>query len=174
VEAWSNETLELTDIYGLRRYNEGARLLAHVDRTSTHAASLIINIAQANVQIPWKVEIYDHGDRLHEIEMDEGDIVYYESAKCLHARTRPLVGNGSYYVNLFAHYRPEGDPSWHLKDTPADHAQPLIDISGIDTKKRFPHLSPTEEKISSGADLFTWWKYTSPKTSQSNTNDDEL
>ena len=105
VEIWSNTTLELTDIYGLRRYNEGARLLSHVDRTETHAASLIINIAQGNVSEQWPVEIYDHANRLHEIVMEEGDIVYYESAKCLHGRMRPLTGKGSYYVNLFAHYR---------------------------------------------------------------------
>ena len=59
VETWSNSTLELTDIYGLRRYNEGARLLTHVDRTSTHAASLIINIAQAHVEEPWPVEVHE-------------------------------------------------------------------------------------------------------------------
>ena len=104
VEAWSNTTLSLTSIYGLRRYNEGARLLPHVDKTVTHAISLIINIAQGNLDEPWKVEIFDHAERLHEVEMDEGDIVYYESAKCLHSRMKPMKGRGAYYVNLFAHY----------------------------------------------------------------------
>ena len=37
--------------------------------------------------------------------MAEGDIVYYESAKCLHGRMAPL--QGGFYVNLFAHYRPK-------------------------------------------------------------------
>ena len=35
--------------------------------------------------------------------MEAGDIVYYESAKCLHSRADPL--QGGHYVNLFAHYR---------------------------------------------------------------------
>jgi hypothetical protein len=39
----------------MRRYEEGARLLTHVDRTSTHAASLIINVAQGMLREPWKV-----------------------------------------------------------------------------------------------------------------------
>lgn len=82
---------------------DGAVLLQHTDRESTHATSLIVNIAQFGVRHPWKVEIYDHAHRLHEIEMEPGDIVYYESAKCLHGRTEPL--QGGYYVNLFAHYR---------------------------------------------------------------------
>ena len=64
VEAWSGVELELTDIYGMRRYEDGARLLTHVDREATHAASLIINIAQGNIRKPWAVEIYDFSDRL--------------------------------------------------------------------------------------------------------------
>jgi len=107
VEQWSGVELELTDIYGMRRYEDGARLLTHVDREETHAASLIINVAQGDVREPWPVEIYDFADRLHEVYMDEGDIVYYESARCLHGRMRPL--RGGHYVNLFAHYRPIGD-----------------------------------------------------------------
>ena len=43
---------------------------------------------------PWPVEVYDHGNRLHEILMEPGDVVYYESAKNLHGRNRPLAGKG--------------------------------------------------------------------------------
>jgi hypothetical protein len=117
VEAWTNEALEETDIYGMRRYEDGARLLTHVDRVETHAASLIINVAQGGIRRPWKVEIYDHADRLHEVEMVPGDIVFYESARCMHGRMRPL--EGSFYVNVFAHYRPVGDPQWYRKSNPS-------------------------------------------------------
>lgn len=73
--------------------------------------SLIVNVAQGNDEFnngtgaiePWAVEIYDLADRLHEVYMEPGDIVYYESAKCLHGRVNPL--HMGYYVNLFAHYR---------------------------------------------------------------------
>ena len=34
-----------------------------------------------------------------------------ESAKCLHGRPEPL--KGSYYVNLFTHYRPKNNPEWY-------------------------------------------------------------
>jgi len=40
VEEWVGVELELTDIYGMRRYENGARLLTHVDRETTHATSL--------------------------------------------------------------------------------------------------------------------------------------
>jgi hypothetical protein len=42
------------------RYEDGARLLSHVDREATHAASLIINVAQGDVREPWAIEVYDH------------------------------------------------------------------------------------------------------------------
>lgn len=57
VQAWAGVELEETDMYGMREYTEGARLLTHVDREATHAASLIVNIAQENVTSPWTVEV---------------------------------------------------------------------------------------------------------------------
>eukprot|EP01036_Dinobryon_divergens_P044116 gene44116-58835_t len=116
-EKWigGNVELENTSIYGIRRYENGARLLSHVDRESTHAVSMIINVDQS-VRKPWLLEIYDHADRLHEVEMAPGDVVYYESARCLHGRMTPL--DGDYFVNIFTHYRPVGDPEWFLKPNP--------------------------------------------------------
>jgi hypothetical protein len=165
--------LELTDIYGMRRYEDGARLLTHVDREATHAASLIINVAQGAIREPWAVEIYDHADRLHEITMEEGDIVYYESARCLHGRMKPLAGE--FYVNLFAHYRPVGDPEWYLKPNPEGSVQPLLDIgdctatataNGTTTTcssgAHLPFLSPSREQLTGPSDLFQHWKKVSP------------
>ena len=56
VEAWAGVPVEQTVMYGLRQYTTGARLLTHVDRISTHAVSLIVNIAQGNLTEPWPVE----------------------------------------------------------------------------------------------------------------------
>jgi hypothetical protein len=56
-EAWAGVELDITDMYGMREYTKGARLLTHVDRVSTHAASMIVNIAQENVTKPWTVEV---------------------------------------------------------------------------------------------------------------------
>lgn len=82
VEKWigGNIPLENSDIYGMRRYERGAWLLSHVDRESTHAVSLIINLEQRGMEKDWMVEIYDHAGRLHEIPMEPGDIVYYEAS----------------------------------------------------------------------------------------------
>ena len=160
--------LELTDIYGMRRYEDGARLLSHVDREATHAASLIINVAQGDVREPWHVEIYDHADRLHEIAMAPGDIVYYESARCLHGRMKPLMGG--FYVNLFAHYRPTGDPNWFKADSPPDAPAPLMDSALGDcrtTEKHttacssgapVPFMALPVERIAGPDDLFSYWQ----------------
>ena len=171
VEVWSGTKLENTDIYGMRRYEHGARLLTHVDREQTHAASMIINIAQGDIKHPWAIEIYDFAGRLHEIEMRPGDIVYYESARCLHGRMMPL--NGSYYVNLFTHYRPVGDPDWFRKENPVNTPQQLIDVGdckvnddGTSTscsKYDLETLSPQLEALYGPMDLFKYWEKTAEK-----------
>uniref|UniRef100_A0A7S2HI77 Fe2OG dioxygenase domain-containing protein n=1 Tax=Helicotheca tamesis TaxID=374047 RepID=A0A7S2HI77_9STRA len=172
VEGWAGVELENTDIYGMRQYESGARLLSHVDREQTHAASLIINVAQGNLTSPWTIEVHDHADRLHEVVMKPGDIVYYESAKCLHGRNTPL--QGGFYTNLFAHYRPVGDSEWYLRDNPPGTPEPLIDVGEcrlvgeIDQYSQGAvqcdddgiglHLSPSMFTATSGDDLFDWWK----------------
>ena len=168
VEMWSGVQLENTDIYGMRRYEHGARLLTHVDREQTHAASMIINIAQGSIKEPWAIEIYDFAGRLHEINMEPGDIVYYESARCLHGRMMPL--NGSYYVNLFTHYRPVGDPDWFRKENPVSTPKQLIDVGdcrvnddGKSTscaKRDLETLSPRMESLFGPWDLFKYWEKT--------------
>ena len=130
VSEWAGVDVEETSMYGLRQYESGARLLSHVDRLPTHAVSLIVNIAQINLASPWPVEVFDHADRLHEVAMDEGDIVYYESAKNLHSRNRPLTCKPGEcaFVNLFTHYRPVNDGDrWHrnMDDMP-NRPPPLL------------------------------------------------
>lgn len=141
VSEWAGVEVEETSMYGLRQYQTGARLLSHVDRKPTHAVSLIVNIAQDNLANPWPVEVFDHADRLHEVDMEAGDIVYYESAKNLHSRNRPLTckKGGCRFVNLFTHYRPLEDGSkWFQNlDDMANRPPPLLDgHSTFDTDAR--------------------------------------
>ena len=89
---------------------EGATLLPHVDRMSTHALSLIINVDQGGMRTPWPLEIYDHAGKKHQVTIEPGELVYYESAHCMHGRPLPL--DGHYFVNVFAHYRPKAQPDW--------------------------------------------------------------
>lgn len=172
----NNKEIEQTDLYGMRQYQRGARLLTHVDRINTHAVSLIVNIAQGNVTQPWTVEVYDHADRLHEVVMEPGDIVYYESAKALHGRNTPLAGG--FYTNLFTHYRPIGDPQWYEKENPPGTPEPLLDVGKCelvgkaneysvgavkcDNDEIGPHLSPKMFTATSGEDLYNLWLSVGP------------
>uniref|UniRef100_A0A7S1FW20 Fe2OG dioxygenase domain-containing protein n=1 Tax=Corethron hystrix TaxID=216773 RepID=A0A7S1FW20_9STRA len=180
VSAWVGEPVEQTVMYGLRQYQSGARLLTHVDRLNTHVVSLIVNVAQGNLTQDWPVEVFDHGGRLHEVVMKPGDIVYYESAKNLHSRNRPLMGKNGYYVNLFTHYRPRNmDEQWYKLSTPVGR-EPLMEVEGsckvpandtehngygavkCDDARLGKFLSPTLFVAKSPDDLIEWWRRTGP------------
>lgn len=119
-EEWLGISLESLDLYGMRRYEEGSRLIPHVDNPESHVISVVINIKndyikpkdnsviknrRTALKRPWEFNILDHQDRLHSIILEQGEAVFYESTKCLHGRIKPLQGD--YYVNLFAHFRPK-------------------------------------------------------------------
>jgi len=191
VEAWAGVEVEQTVMYGLRQYTEGARLLTHVDRHATHAVSLIVNVAQGNLTEPWPVEVQDHADRLHEVLMTPGDVVYYESAKCLHARNRPMKGPNAYYVNMFTHYRPTDDPNWFKRPNPEGTPEPVLGTKPVTEECRLvkkaiaatgptghsvgllegvecdnpdlgPYISPSLFQAKVPDDLVDWWRMTSP------------
>lgn len=184
IETWAGVEVDITDMYGMREYTKGARLLTHVDRVETHAASMIVNIAQENVTKPWTIEVHDHADRLHEVVMEPGDIVYYESAKALHGRNTPLYSGN--YINLFTHYRPVGDPQWYTRDNPEHTPEPLMDVGECrltgqidaysqgavtcDNNAIGPHLSPKMFIAKGAMDLYQWWKDVGPEEEGNNKN----
>jgi len=99
--------LELTSLYGVRKYERGAVLHMHVDTCSTHVLSAIVNVdSKLDEGKDWPLQIYDHQGVLHEFGMKPGEAVFYESAKCGHSRRKPLPGD--YYANLFIHFKPSG------------------------------------------------------------------
>jgi hypothetical protein len=90
---------------------------------------------------------------------------------------RPL--NGSYYVNIFAHCRPVGDPQWYTRQNPPGTPDPLIDVGechsdGIRAfcdKANLPFLSPSLETIQNPNDLYDWWVKVSPPPTKSSVDD---
>ncbi len=110
LEGWyGNGTLEVTSIYGIRKYTNGSVLRMHVDTVGTHVVSAIINVDQ-EVEKEWPLLILDHDDNEHSVLMEAGDMLLYESAKLLHGRPEPFVG--SHYDNIFIHYRPTCRECW--------------------------------------------------------------
>ena len=91
----------------------------------THVISAILNIKQ-KVDSDWPLQIYDHAGRLHEVTLKEGEMVWYESAKMVHARAVPL--NGSYFENIFVHYMPRSR-FWFKKDFSVQYGDPVSPIT---------------------------------------------
>eukprot|EP01083_Nonionella_stella_P156187 505442_1 len=109
IEDWTGEDLSPTSLYGIRVYKEGAVLLPHVDRLPL-VASAMINIAQ-DVDEDWPMEIYDHGGRAHNITLEPGDMLLFESHSVIHGRPFPL--RGRHYAMLFIHFEPTGHSLGH-------------------------------------------------------------
>lgn len=42
--------------------------------------------------------------RCQAVNLEPGDLLFYESAKCMHGRPRPF--KGKYYSSIFIHYLP--------------------------------------------------------------------
>mmetsp|Transcript_23084 Transcript_23084/g.34191 ORF Transcript_23084/g.34191 Transcript_23084/m.34191 type:complete len:599 (+) Transcript_23084:99-1895(+) len=184
VSDWAGVPVEQTVMYGLRQYQGGARLLTHVDRLTTHVVSLIVNVAQGGLEEEWPVEVFDHYGRLHEVVMEPGDMVYYESAKNLHSRNRPLKGKDAFYTNLFTHYRPVGEgDDWYKNPTEAGR-EPVLEEEGechvpkevvsketeylgygrvkCDDARLGKNISPSLFKVEKADDLIAWWERTTP------------
>jgi len=104
LEDWYGDgELELTSIYGVRKYTNGSVLRMHVDTVQTHVVSAIINVDQ-EVDKDWPLIILDHDENERTVIMEPGDMLLYESAKLLHGRPEPFLGKR--YENIFIHYKP--------------------------------------------------------------------
>ncbi len=102
LEKWGSVALELSAVYGIRKYARGSTLSTHRDR-DTHILSAILNIDQ-EVDEPWPLNIEDHYFRRNEVYLEPGEMLLYESARLNHGREIPL--NGDYFCNLFVHFQP--------------------------------------------------------------------
>jgi prolyl 4-hydroxylase len=98
---WSGAKLNPKGIiYGIRFYKNAASLKMHTDKKDTHHIS--VNMSVALDGEPWMFDIVDHEGNEHQVLIEAGECVYYESALCLHGRKTPF--NGNYYANMYCHF----------------------------------------------------------------------
>lgn len=111
-EAWSGLKLRPTSAYGVRLYQNGSTIVMHYDKPQTHVISSIIHIAHQydDDSEQWPIQIEDHDGNLHSVNLEEGQMLFYESAKCLHGRMKLL--RGKYYGSIFVHYQPVEKDVW--------------------------------------------------------------
>lgn len=124
---WISNKIELagTSIYGIRKYTRGAWLMGHLDHLKSHVISAILNIKQ-DVDEDWPLQIFDHSGHLHSVLLKPGEMVWYESARLVHGRVKPL--NGSYFENLFVHYMPRSQ-AWYNNDWGLDFGEAVKNIT---------------------------------------------
>ena len=164
-EQWLGGRIKLkkSPIYGLRIYQEGFRFKVHSDALNV---GMIINFDQVDMREPWMLQIYDHAHRLHEIDMQPGDLVYFESRRCFHGRMKAL--QGKYYASLFIHFIPADGENVDWTKPDPEAPLPLLDLQGkcyevengtthCDTPVVLPTLSPSGNVVKSGQDLLDYW-----------------
>lgn len=102
-EAWAGTPLQLVASYGLRIYRRGQSLRWHADRAETHVISSIVHIDHESDE-PWPLHIESHQGFVNRVNLEPGQMLFYESATCPHARPTPF--NGEHYGSLFVHFKP--------------------------------------------------------------------
>jgi hypothetical protein len=114
LEAWTGIELVPETAYGLRVYRNTSKLYMHVDRTDTHVISAIFHVNHNSGSEPWPLVIEDFLGNTNEVMMEAGDLLLYESSKCLHGRPRRF--NGEWYTSIFVHYYPRNMEDRSLDD----------------------------------------------------------
>lgn len=112
-EEWCQRDLEVVAAYGLRIYRRGQMLRWHSDVPDTHVISSIIHIEHVSDE-PWPLHIEDHDGVEHQVCLEPGQMLLYESATCAHARPTPFAGE--HYGSLFVHFRPLTGWDYTLED----------------------------------------------------------
>ena len=80
----------------------------HIDKSETHIISCILHIDHSEDSEDWPIVIEDFQGNTNEVILTSGDMLFYESSKCLHGR--PHTFKGSWYSSIFVHYYPVGWP----------------------------------------------------------------
>jgi len=96
--------LEHASTYGIREYSRGSSLGNHYDIKNTHVISAIIHLEDKSDK-PWELYVEDHNFKPHQITMEYGDVIFYESTTCLHGRPTPFEGD--LHRNMYIHFKPE-------------------------------------------------------------------
>lgn len=147
-----------TSAYGVRLYQNGSSLTTHYDKVRTHVISSIVHIAHEydNDDEPWPIQIEDHNGKLYSVNLEPGEMLFYESAKALHGRLTTL--KGKYYGSIFIHYMPEDTSIWNythddvIANVPPHWSEGLMEDHG----ERYAGACITvDSRVSEGAPIRT-------------------
>ena len=95
----------------------------------THIISCILHVDHDAESEPWPLFIEDFQGNTNEVTLQSGDMLFYESSKCMHGRPRPF--NGKWYSSIFVHYYPALDWSPENRELEAHYAVPPLYKSAL-------------------------------------------
>lgn len=88
-------------VYGIRRYNAGASLRMHFDRSETHGAGVLLCIDRTNSR-PWPLFLEMERGAMVAVEPDSGEALIFAGDTVLHGRPRSLPDGNVW--NLYVHF----------------------------------------------------------------------
>ena len=99
------------------RYTNGSVLQQHVDMFDTHVISVIMHIGHSpdEAGAKWPLVILNSTGGWSEVYLKNGEMVFYESARMIHGRPHPFVGE-----SFIASASPAPRPSKAMETTPDD------------------------------------------------------
>jgi predicted 2-oxoglutarate/Fe(II)-dependent dioxygenase YbiX len=74
-------------------YRNNSSLHMHVDKVKTHVISCILHVDHSEDSEPWPIFIEDFQGNTNEVVLESGDLMFYESSKCIHGRPRKFKGS---------------------------------------------------------------------------------
>ena len=154
-EAWSGVPLVGSIAYGLRVYRNASSLNMHVDKSHTHIISCILHVDHDDdpESEPWPIYIEDFQGNTNEVILESGDMLFYESSKCIHGR--PKEFKGKWYSSLFVHYHPE---NWDLssRELESHYAVPMQWAQEIPANPGLPDLETVGTSMKEPSCINKW------------------
>ena len=82
IQSWTGNRLAECSLYGIRIYHRDSILAPHVDRLPLVSSAILM--VDQDVDEPWLLEVIGHDGRAHNVTMEPGDLVLYESHSLIH------------------------------------------------------------------------------------------
>jgi prolyl 4-hydroxylase len=82
IPEWTGNLLAECSLYGIRIYHQDSILAPHVDRLPLVSSAILM--VDQDVDEPWPLEVIGHDGRAHNVTMEPGDLVLYESHSLIH------------------------------------------------------------------------------------------
>ena len=114
----------------------------HLDRVPQHVISSIVHLVSDK---QWPIDVENHNGTLHSINLNAGDVLLYESAKCFHGRRSEFKGN--YYGSLFVHYHPTNRSKWNYSLEDLSSRVPPHWCEGCESAELAEDCSPVAQDV---------------------------